>query len=391
MKRITMLLFFGIFFTVYGLINYYIFIHGWQAIPASSPLRVPYLAVFLVLSLAFIGGRFLERVWISPVSAGLVWIGSFWLAAMLYFFLAAAAIDLLRLANAIIPFFPSSVIERGETVRFNLLVAVTAGTVVLLIAGHINALFPRVREHDLVIAKRVEGEKTMTIVAASDIHLGTIIGRGRLRTLVEKINALDPDVVLLPGDIVDEDLGPVIAQNLGEMLRNIRAKQGVYAITGNHEYIGGGDAACAYLTEHGVTMLRDSVARLRNGTWLVGREDRSSAQFAGKKRATLGELMAGVDTTFPVILMDHQPFHLEEGAEKGADLQLSGHTHHGQIWPLNYVTGAIYELSRGYLRKGNTHVIVSSGAGSWGPPVRLGNRPEILLLRLHFEGAKGSP
>jgi predicted MPP superfamily phosphohydrolase len=387
----SMLVFFGIFFAVYGLINYYIFVHGWQAIPADSSLRTVYLTAFLFLSLAFIAGRFLERVWISPLSTMLVWTGSFWLAAMLYLFLAVAAIDLLRLANAIVPFFPSAVVTNGAAVRFNLMLAVAGATVVLLVAGHINALFPRVLEHDLSIAKRMEGGKSMTIVAASDIHLGTVIGRSRLRTLVEKINSLKADLVLLPGDIVDEDLGPVIDQNLGETLRSIRAKLGVYAITGNHEYIGGADAACAYLTEHGITMLRDSVAHLGNGVTLVGREDRSSRQFGGARRKELDALMAGVDTTSPVILMDHQPFRLEEGAGKGVDLQLSGHTHHGQIWPLNYVTGAVYELSRGYVRKGSTHVIVSNGVGTWGPPVRLGNRPEILLLRLHFDGPSAAP
>jgi predicted MPP superfamily phosphohydrolase len=391
MKRMSMLVFFGIFFAVYGLINYYIFIHGWWAIPAESSLRTVYLALFLFLSLAFIAGRFLERVWISPLSATLVWTGSFWLAAMLYLFLAVAAIDLLRLANAIIPFFPSAVVAHGPAVRFTVMLSISGATLVLIVAGHVNTLFPRVLEHDLSIAKRMEGEQSMTIVAASDIHLGTIIGRSRLRTLVEKINSLKADLVLFPGDIVDEDLGPVIDQNLGETLRSIRAKLGVYAITGNHEYIGGADAACAYLTEHGITMLRDSAAKLANGVWLVGREDRSSRQFGGARRKELDTLMAGVDASSPVILMDHQPFRLEEGAGKGVDLQLSGHTHHGQIWPLNYVTGAVYELSRGYLRKGNTHVIVSNGVGTWGPPVRLGNRPEILLLRLHFDGPSAAP
>jgi predicted MPP superfamily phosphohydrolase len=388
MKRMSMVIFFGVFFTVYGLVNFYIFLHGWRALGPESALRGAYLFLFLTLSLAFIAGRFLERVWISPVSAALVWTGSFWLAAMLYFFLASAAIDLFRLSNYFLHVLP---VPYDPRLRLWILGGVTCGTALLLLAGHINALIPRVRVHEISVAKRMDGAGVMTIVAASDIHLGTIIGQRRLRALVEQINALNPDVVLLPGDIVDEDLRPVIDQNLGEMLRGIRAKLGVYAITGNHEFIGGADAACAYLTAHGITMLRDSVARLPNGVWLVGREDRSRTQFAGKRRMGLDELVAGLDTAYPVILMDHQPFRLEEGEEKGADLQISGHTHHGQLWPLNYITNAVYELSWGYLKKGNTHIIVSTGAGTWGPPVRLGNRPEILLLRLRADGAPGTP
>jgi hypothetical protein len=222
------------------------------------------------------------------------------------------------------------------------------------------------------------------VVAASDIHLGTIIGRRRLDRIVNTINEMNPDLVLLPGDVVDEDIAPVIRENLGESLRAIRSRYGVFSITGNHEYIGGADEACRYLEEHGVRVLRDSVATLQNGLQIVGREDRSIRQFAGKERKPLGELLAGLDRTRPVLMMDHQPFQLDEAVRAGVDLQLSGHTHHGQVWPLNYVTRAIYEVSWGYLERGGTHFYVSSGVGTWGPPVRLGNTPEIILLTLHF-------
>lgn len=107
--------------------------------------------------------------------------------------------------------------------------------------------------------------------------------------------------------------------------------------------------------------------------------------MANGKRKSLAELLSGVDRTHPVIVMDHQPFHLEEAEQNGVDLQLSGHTHHGQLWPLNYITRAVYEVSMGYKKKGNTHYYVSGGVGSWGPPIRTGNRPEIVHLVLTFE------
>lgn len=387
MKAVNMVVFFAVFFLIYGLVNFYIFLRGWEAIPPGSPLRVPYLALFLFLALAFIAGRFLERAWLSRVSAMLVWVGSFWLAAMLYFLLAVVLLDLLRLANHFMPFFPSFVTGNYAASRLVTGWGVTALVFVTLVGGHLNALFPRIREIDLTVRKK-SGEKgdTQRIVVASDIHLGTIIGRRRLRSIVDRINSLEPDVVLLPGDIVDEDLAPVIRQNLGETLRTIRSNQGVFAVTGNHEYIGGAGPACAYLSEHGITMLRDSVARLKGGMYIVGREDRSSAGFGGRKRKTLESLMAEVDTAYPVVLMDHQPFRLEEAAGKGIDLQLSGHTHHGQLWPLNKITEAVYEVSWGEAVKGETHFYVSSGVGTWGPPVRTGNRPEIVLIRLRATG-----
>jgi len=387
MKARTLIVFLGVFFTLYGLINYYIFIHGWEAIAADSPFRVPYAAAFLFLSLSFIAGRFMERVWISPVSSVLIWAGSFWLAVMLYALLGILLLDLLRLANSFVPFFPAFVRDHYAGAKSVTGCALAGIILVVVAAGHYNALHPRIREIDLTLRKKTTGTDTLRIVAASDIHLGTIIGRKRLQSIVDRINSLRPDVVLLPGDIVDEDLGPVIRENLGETLRKISAPRGVFAVTGNHEYIGGAERACAYLAEHGITMLRDSVARLDGGMFIVGRDDRSSAGFGLRRRKPLDELMADVDVAYPVVLMDHQPFGLGEAAGKGIDIQLSGHTHHGQLWPLNLITRRVYEISWGEGVKGDTHYYVSSGVGTWGPPVRTGNHPEILLIRLRLTGA----
>ena len=384
MKALPFILFFGIFFTVYGLLNYYIFIRGWQAMPLDSPLRTAYLVLFLVLALAFIGGRFLERVWLSPISETLVWLGSFWLAAMLYFLLGILLLDLLRLADHFLPFFPAFITDDYEQTKEITAIALVVAVVIVLTIGHLNALVPVTRSIALTIPKKVDGIRRLRIAAASDIHLGTVIGRGRFDRIVEQINSLDPDIILLPGDIVDEDLAPVIKENLGDRLRALRSRFGTFAVTGNHEYIGGVEEAVAYLREHGVIVLRDEAHALPIGVTLVGREDRSVVQMARGTRKSVKDLLAGIDMTRPVILMDHQPFHLEEAERCGVDLQLSGHTHHGQLWPLNYITGAIYEVSKGYKKKGNTHILVSGGVGSWGPPVRTGNRPEILDLVLTF-------
>ena len=391
MKAIGFVIFFAVFFIVYGTINFYIFIRGWQAIPHASPLRTAYLVVFLFFALSFIAGRFLERAWPSPVTESLVWIGSFWFAAMLYFFLTVVLLDIVRAVNALMPIYPDWVRANLDVVKARVMAGVIVLVSFILAAGHLNASFPRVRDITIQVSKKIGGISSLVVVSASDIHLGTIIGRSRLDAIIGQINSLNPDLVLLPGDIVDEDLGPVIRQNLGESLRTIRAKFGVLAITGNHEYIGGVEPACTYLTEHGITMLRDSAVRIGPGITVVGREDRSISQFRGGKRKPLEEIMAGVDRSAPIILMDHQPFGLDEAARAGVDLQVSGHTHHGQLWPLNFITEAIYELSWGYLRKGDTHYYVSSGVGTWGPPVRTGNTPEIVRFTLHFNGSAAPP
>jgi predicted MPP superfamily phosphohydrolase len=385
MKALNFIIFFSIFFTIYGLGNYYIYIRGAQAFPPGSSLKTPYIILFLIISSSFVVGRILERFTLSFVSEVFVWIGSIWLSAMLYFFLMIVFLDLMRLLNHFFHYFPYWV--TNDYIKTKVITGLVALCVVtiLLATGFINALTLQIRTLEITIPKKVAEMKSMNIVAVSDIHLGTIIGRKRFDRIVEKINALQPDIVLFPGDIVDEDLAPVIKDNLGESLKNLKPKYGVYAITGNHEYIGGVEEACRYLSEHGVAMLRDTAVRINHTLFLIGREDRSIGQFRGKQRKPLEELMQGVDTTSPVVLMDHQPFKLEEAVRNHIDLQLSGHTHHGQLWPLNLITNRVYEISWGYLKKEQTHIYVSSGAGSWGPPIRLGNTPEIVNIRLSFE------
>ncbi len=131
-------------------------------------------------------------------------------------------------------------------------------------------------------------------------------------------------------------------------------------------------------------MLRDTAVLVNGQFYLVGRDDRDKPRFTGKPRKELSEILNKADHAYPIILMDHQPFNLEKSADNGVDLQLSGHTHNGQIWPFSYITRAIYELSWGYKKIRNTHVYVSCGFGTWGPPVRLGSRPEVLIIHLTF-------
>lgn len=252
-------------------------------------------------------------------------------------------------------------------------------TKLAVLAGYINARSLRVRKLDLTIKKHNDFAKQIKLVVASDIHLGTIINRSWTKMIVEKINSLNADLVLLPGDIVDGDVEPVIKLNLGEVLRTIKSKYGILGITGNHEYIGGVEPAVKYISEHGIRVLRDERIEIA-GMTIIGREDRS----AGKKRKTIEEFAEGLDSSKPIILMDHQPFKLSEAVDIGADLQLSGHTHHGQLWPLNFITKKVYELSWGYKKINDTHIYVSCGAGLWGPPVRLGNTPEIIEITLRF-------
>ncbi|MFA7228553.1 MAG: hypothetical protein WC061_05910, partial [Melioribacteraceae bacterium] len=139
-----------------------------------------------------------------------------------------------------------------------------------------------------------------------------------------------------------------------------------------------------------VIVLRDRFEKIDGSFYIVGREDRAIRQFAGGRRKELKELLSGIDKSLPVIMMDHQPFALNEASENGIDLQLSGHTHNGQLWPLNYIVEKIYELGWGYKILGNTQYYISCGVGGWGPPVRTGSRPEIINFKIRFEDGQNA-
>ncbi len=152
---------------------------------------------------------------------------------------------------------------------------------------------------------------------------------------------------MFPGDLVDEELKPVMEKNLGELFKSLNPKYGVFAVTGNHEYIGGVEPAVNYLSKFGITFLRDEAVKINQNFYVAGREDVSTVSFNGKKRKTISELLKGTELNLPVIMMDHQPIALNEVADNGVDLQISGHTHHGQMWPLQVITKRVFLLSWG--------------------------------------------
>lgn len=379
------LIFYSIVLIIYGSVNYYIYSRGMQALPAGTQIRAVFPWIFWILVSTYVIGRVLESYYISTFSDVLVWTGSFWLGAMFYLLLIVFLLDLLRWINLIIPFYPSFITVNYEKAKLITFSASAVLVIVLMIAGHINMHHPVVKNLELKVNKPANGITQLHAVLVSDIHLGTLMGKNRFEKVIDMINAQNPDIVLLAGDVLDEDLKPVIRQNSGEKLKRLNAQLGVYAVMGNHEYIGGAEPAYNYLKDHGLIMLRDTVVKIKDAFYLVGREDRDKPRFSGKDRMPLPDLVNGDDMQeLPIILMDHQPYYLEEAAELGVDIQVSGHTHHGQMWPLNFITRAVYTLSFGYAKIGNMHAYVSNGIGTWGPPVRIGNRPEIVNLMISF-------
>ena len=381
MRISSFLIFFSIIMLIYASVNYYLYIRGLQAFSLSQPMKRWYVAIFWTVVASFVAGMLLERTFSSVFSEWIFRIGSFWLAFLLYFLIAVVLIDIVRVFNYFFHFLPVFT----PVMKMRLGLSVVAVVSLIVVAGHINALWINVKEIPLTIHKKVSGPSEVKILMASDIHLGALIGERREKRLLEIVREQKPDLVLLCGDLVDGEIAPVLRKNLGRHIQEIQTPLGVYAITGNHEYIGGIDKTLPYLKSINIRMLLDEVVALPNGIQLIGRNDHSARGWQGNGPKSLAELLAESDSSKPVIVMNHQPFNLKEASEAKADLHLSGHTHNGQLWPFNYLTEAIFELSWGYLKKGDTHFYVSSGFGTWGPSVRTGNRPEVVIFKLKFD------
>ncbi len=387
--NIQYLIFFGIFFTVYGSVNLYIGIRGWQAFGSLFPpwFGVVYWLVFAVLTLSFIAGRFADNILPNSLGSLFTGVGSYWLAAMNYLFFFLVTIDLLRLFNRWFAFIPVPLRQRPEMTGLAVLLLVTG----IIVYGAWNSRHPRLVRYDITIPKVAGSLSELHVVAVSDIHLGTIVHNGRLLSLVQRVNNLNPDLILLPGDIIDESIKTFVEQNMADSLRMLQSKYGSFAVFGNHEYIGGHpEETYHHLQEAGITVLRDEYKNIDGSFNLVGRDYQSAARFGGAVRQELSAVMDGLDRGLPVILLDHQPSKLADGQEQEVDLQISGHTHLGQLFPFNLITKFLFEEDWGYLRKSDFQLIVSCGYGTWGPPIRVGNVPEVVDINIRFTDQAGA-
>jgi len=377
-----MVVFFTIFFTVYAAINYYIFIRGWQALSSLPHLKPFYAVIFVIAATSYIIAKFLDGKIPHLVYDAMIWIGSFWFAFMLYFFLSIILIDLIRLLNWKLDFFPQIINNNYENVKRYLLAFVMLISSVIIFIGYLNTRKISVKSLSLEITRKQSALTELNAVVLSDLHLSTINGEKLLSQIVAKLNELKTDVVFIPGDIVDDRAETLKSEGIGVSLSKIKSKYGVFASTGNHEYINGINGTSKFITENGITLIRDSSLLIADSFILAARDDASKNSFAKQRRKSLEEIISNANQNYPIILLDHTPFRLEEAEINGISLQLSGHTHHGQMFPLNFITKLIYEVSWGYKKKDNTHYYVSCGVGTWGPPVRLGSESEIVNIKI---------
>lgn len=375
------------FILIFGGVNYYIGLRSWQGVARHIPFfnNKAYWIIFWLIALSFILARIGSRFLPSSIENLLSFIGSYWMVIMLYLLIILPIIDILRFSGKRLSFIPRGISD-NIIIKNYLGVLILILMIGILFYGTWNGRNIKVSKYNIDIQKKAGSIEDLKVIMISDLHLGNIINNSRLSEMVEKINELQPDLILIAGDIIDDSIEPFLKQNMGKTLKNLKSKYGIFASTGNHDYYGGdSERLIKNLEDSGIKVLTDEYIEVNNSFLVVGREDIAVESYYKRKRESLEEILSNANKTLPIILIDHTPKNLSEPMENNVDLQVSGHTHRGQIFPSRYITERLFEIDWGYLKKGNLNVVVSSGIGTWGPPIRVGNSSEIVEINLKFK------
>jgi uncharacterized protein len=334
--------------------------------------------VYSLFPVSYIASIFLS---VSVLDKLLTNIGFVYTGFMLYAVMILVLAELIRFVLFLIHRLP----KKGEQRRK---AHIIVGIVICIITtaifggGLINANIIDTTQYDVKIDKSC-GIQSLKIVEVADIHLGYQQSSSRVENVVEKINEQNPDIVFIVGDLFDGSLKEVFDLTRAQTaLSEINSKYGVYCCLGNHEIYT--PELESFFSGCNITLLTDETVLIEDSFYVVGRNDRNLLSGARSEREALSDLMEGIDTTKPVIVLDHRPDDIDEAVSNKADLLLSGHTHAGQTFPITLITDKIYKLDYGMKKFDDTTAIVTSGAGLWGPPVRVGTDTEIVVINTSF-------
>ena len=335
--------------------------HVWRVLPFSTPVKVVILLLMLA-ALACMVLQFKSDNVPLGVATAMYEIGNSWLIISFYLLMAFLLLDIGRLVHLV----PATWLKDNAVTS----IILTGLMLTTFIAGNIHYHNKQRQEINLTTDKPLE--RPLKIVMLSDMHAGYHNRRDEVGRWIDMVNAEKPDLILIAGDMIDGNVRPLLAQGTADELKRFNAP--TIACLGNHEYITGIDKSIDLINQTGICLLRDSTISIGDVT-IIGRDDLSN-----RGRKSVEQLMQGVTRGNYIIMLDHQPFQLEEAEKNGVDLQLSGHTHRGQVWPLNWVTKKMYECDYGQYRRGNTDYYVSSGLGIWGGKFRIGTDSEYAVI-----------
>ena len=348
---------------------------GWPGLWPGA-LTVTVFTLAALIPLVFVSMRILPR----SMSAPLAWVVYSWMGFALYLFLFTVMSDAGRGVAALVGVLPADPSRRRILART--LAAVVAGLSTLVGIGGLATVARGfvVRRVPVPLAKLPKSASGYAIVQMTDVHVGPTLGRHFIESVVRETNALAPDMIVITGDLVDGTVDQL--REHVEPLRGLRAKDGVFFVTGNHEYYSGADEWIAHLGTLGIRVLRNERVAIGDAFDLAGVDDSSAARMLEHHGQDIGGALSGRDPSRAVVLLAHQPKALKEALAHRVDLQLSGHVHGGQMVPFNWLARLDQPLIAGLHRVQDTWVYVSTGTGYWGPPMRVGSGAELTRIEL---------
>lgn len=378
----------ALFWTAFALSHFYLGfrIYSWVLHPlCQCPLWLV-AVLMLFLASAFQIGYNAHKLPLK-LRRFLIGAGGHWAGALLPLLLGFVGLDALRFLF----------LHLGGIVFPPALLLYASLGVLIVIGGMLAwgtrcAVSPRLTRYTIPVRKKAGTLSALRVALVSDVHLGVSIDHEHLSVLCRRLNELEADLILIAGDVLDAGLPRLHdADQIAAVFRTLSARYGVYACLGNHDVRGGAtvEQTVEFLTSCGLRVLRDQAVRVGDAFTLIGRADYGFARHAGQPRAALAELMAKADPALPVLLLDHQPNQLREAADAGVDVQFSGHTHNGQMFPISLLTRRQFETDFGLWTHQQFTAIVSAGYGTWGPRLRIGSRSEIVLATLTFGDDQG--
>ena len=342
--------------------------HVWTLVPLPRLWRGALIALGLLSFLLLFANlsRSIDRLplWLAQWCYD---IGNSSIFVLLYLVMTFLVLDVLRVVRVMPREWLHQNIYTTAAIAIGLFIVFLLGT---------THYYNKVRE-ELTVTTDKQLQKPLRLVLLSDLHLGYHNPRKELARWVDMINKEHPDMVLIAGDIIDMSMRPLIEENMAEELRRIKAP--IYACLGNHEYYTGEPQAQQFYRDADIQLLRDT-CEVVGDLCIIGRDDRTNPH-----RKAMGRLAREADHTKFTILLDHQPYHLEQTEKAGIDFQLSGHTHRGQVWPISWITDRLYECSWGRHQRGRTSYYVSSGIGIWGGKFRIGTQSEYAVMEIMKE------
>jgi predicted MPP superfamily phosphohydrolase len=354
-----------------------------------SPWRQVATITLVVLALSIPASMMAWRTLPRNVAIPVSWVGYVWMGSMFLLLVLLWGGELARWSW--VKYASMTSVNGGRRELLAQILASGVGLFGLALSGWgvWSAIRPVEVKRVSVRLKKLPGSLNgLRLVQLTDMHIGLTIGRDFVEDVVRKVNALEPDIVAITGDLIDgsvEDLGAAVVP-LGE----IDARLGTFFVTGNHEYYSGADSWLAFLGTLDIRVLRNEHVELHKDgevIHLAGVDDWTAHQFGNGHGSDMARAMAGRDASKPVILLAHQPIQFDEARAHGVDLQISGHTHGGQIFPFGLLTRLAQPFLSGLHQRGDSQIYVSSGTGYWGPPMRIAAPAEITLIELDRDAA----